>query len=128
MAKRKCDACGKEKELSVGRQFATVGRFILIVVASALIMACANSGRPSEAEVKSCVASNAGVGSGLPRGDIGDLQFGTTTTSQGGIMDYGAAKGTTMFPAKFKLVGDGFEWHILMFKDAFGKWQCFRAN
>lgn len=84
---------------------------------------------PSQAEVQGCVDSSRREGNGLPGGRIREVQFGAIATSQGGMMELGmgAPKGTPMFPVKFKLFNDEFEWGIWMFKDSFGKWTCVRS-
>jgi hypothetical protein len=85
---------------------------------------------PSQAEVQACI--NSSQDGSINGGPLEQLQFGTPTTSQGGMMELGmgAAKGTTMFPAKYILrttEGSPYERSIWIFKDPFGKWTCIRS-
>jgi hypothetical protein len=90
-----------------------------------------SNGAPSQAEVQTCIDSS--QDDSIKGGPLEQLQFGAPTTSQGGMMDVvrGAAKGTTIFSAKYILrstSGSPFEGTIWMFMDSFGKWRCARAN
>jgi hypothetical protein len=90
--------------------------------------------RPSQAEVQTCIdSSRDGSITLMNRGPLEQLQFGTPTSSQGGMMELalGAANGTTIFPAKYILrttEGSPFERTIWIFKDSFGKWRCAGAK
>ena len=88
--------------------------------------ASGSSARPSVADVSACMKAF-GDGPLEGYGDIQQLEFGATTTSQGGMQELGmgAPKGTTIFPAKLKL--GGYDRELLVFKDSFGTWKCHRT-
>ena len=88
-------------------------------------------GYPSHAEVQACI--NSSRDETIRGGPLEGLEFGTSTTSQGGTLELGmgAVKGTKMFAVKYNLRttgGNPFERTIWMFKDSFEKWRCVGAN
>jgi len=59
--------------------------------------------------------------------NVTKIELGKSMTSQGGIMDRGAPKGTTMYPVKFMVtLSDGTPHEMIrwLFKDSFDKWTC----
>lgn len=84
--------------------------------------------RPSETEIRTCVAAGktaTGTPYGRFYGDVLQIEFGTTTTSQGGMMELamGAPKGTSMFPTKIHFSGNDVI-DFWVFKDSFGTLKC----
>jgi hypothetical protein len=84
--------------------------------------------RPSETEIRTCVAAARHPGTGVSYGRYGDvlqIQFGTTTTSQGGMMELamGAPKGTSIFPTKIHFPENNVV-DFWFFKDSFGTLKC----
>lgn len=84
--------------------------------------------RPSEAEIRACVAAaptQTGSNYGI-YGGVLQIEFGTTITSQGGTMELamGAPKGTSIFPTKIHFDHDVFDFWAL--KDSFGTLKCYR--
>jgi hypothetical protein len=99
----------------------------VVVLAAAFVGGCGAT-RPSETEVRACVlaaSTDTGNTYGGLYGDIIKIEFGKTTTSQGGMMDMGAPKGTIIFPTKIYLRGN-YVPEFWVFKDSFGKLQCYR--
>jgi hypothetical protein len=97
-----------------------------VVVCLAVLVACSGS-RPSETEIRACVAAapvpTIGGTYGSVYGDVLQIEFGTTITSQGGLME--PPKGTSIYPIKAHFA----ENHVLefwAFKDSFGTLKCAR--
>jgi hypothetical protein len=84
----------------------------------------AAGGRPSEADVRACVANTE---QGRVYGAVLRFEFGKTFTSQGGTIEMamGAPQGTPIFPTKlyFPAGWVGVAW---IFQDPFGAWECKR--
>jgi hypothetical protein len=83
--------------------------------------------RPSETEIRACVAAAPTQTDGTYGFISGQIEFGTVITSQGGMMELGmgAPKGTSIFPIRIHENG-GFVWEFWAFKDSFGKLKCVR--
>jgi len=77
--------------------------------------------RPSETEIRTCVADH----NFSSYGAIQQIEFGATTTSQGGMMELamGAPKGTSMFPTKIHFA-QNYVFKFWAFKDSFGTLKC----
>jgi hypothetical protein len=79
--------------------------------------------RPSETEIRACVAT-ARTPTDRAYGQLGGvMEFGTTITSQGGLGE--PAKGTSIFPIRFHTPERARAvWDFWAFKDSFGKLTC----
>lgn len=88
--------------------------------------------RPSQAEIQACVDRPDTDSYLRNSGRIQNVEYGTTSESQGGMMDRGAPKGTTKFPIKYRATynptSEAAPFSIWMFKDSFGEWKCVRAE
>jgi hypothetical protein len=88
--------------------------------------------RPSQADILSCVVDAYFESEAIPRGssfgDFRQLEFGTTFTSQGGMIELarGAPKGTSIFPTRMQLSSRAVDFWV--FKDSFGTLKCSRVK
>lgn len=93
-------------------------------VVLAVSAADAAGGRPSEGDIRACVANTE---QGRVYGAVLRFEFGKTFTSQGGMIEMamGAPQGTPIFPTKLYFPGGwvGVAW---IFQDPFGAWKCVR--
>lgn len=93
-------------------------------VVLAVSAADAAGGRPSEGDIRACVANTE---QGRVYGAVLRFEFGKTFTSQGGMIEMamGAPQGTPIFPTKLYFPGGwvGVAW---IFQDPFGAWKCER--
>jgi hypothetical protein len=101
-------------------------KFALVACAFACaVVSCDSISRPSEAEIRQCVATDSGLGS------IDKVEFGNTIPSQGGMMELamGAPKDTKIFPVNihFPYGGSTTVRTYWAFKDSFGQLKCVRA-
>jgi len=95
---------------------------LVVGVFLAVLAACTGDARPSEAEIRACVAAAPSITGTY--GQLGGvMEFGKTITSQGGLGE--PPKGTSIFPVRFQ-TADKFVWTFWAWKDEFGKLTCDR--
>ena len=84
--------------------------------------------RPSEAEIRACVAAAPTQIGGTYGFISGQIEFGAVITSQGGTLEMGmgAPKGTSIFPIRINEADRGMVWEFWAFKDSFGTLKCYR--
>ena len=104
--------------------------FVIVSCTFATLTGC--DSRPSDNDVKACILdlpTPLGSTQRALYGSISELEFGTTITSQGGMLEMaiGAPKETKIYPTKahfpppYPAVFD-----YWVFKDSFGKLKCVR--